>query len=38
VLGDDELAFTAGYQSAPQGSGGQAGSTLGIQYSNRIGR
>lgn len=28
LLGDDELAFTFGYQSAPQGGGGDAGGTL----------
>ena len=30
LLGDDELAFTFGYQSAPQGGGGDAGGTLGV--------
>ena len=34
----DELAFTFGYQSAPQGGGGDAGGTLGVTYSTRFGR
>ncbi|WBI84628.1 hypothetical protein PALA37_00258 [Pseudomonas aeruginosa] len=38
LLGDDELAFTFGYQSAPQGGGGDAGGTLGVTYSTRFGR
>ncbi|WP_256577064.1 tetratricopeptide repeat protein [Pseudomonas sp. Irchel s3b6] len=38
VLGNDELAFTAGYQSEPQGGNGQAGGTLGVSYSVRLGR
>ena len=38
VLGNDELAFTAGYQSEPQGGNGQAGGTLGVSYSVRVGR
>ena len=38
VLGDDELAFTLGYQSAPQGGDGEAGGGLGVTYSARFGR
>lgn len=38
LLGDDELAFTVGYQSAPRGGEGDAGGTLGITYSTRFGR
>jgi len=38
VLGDDELALTFGYQSAPQGGDGQAGGTLGVSYGVRFGR
>ncbi|MDZ5433345.1 tetratricopeptide repeat protein [Pseudomonas fluorescens] len=38
VLGDDELAFTFGYQSAPQGGDGKAGGTLGVSYGVRFGR
>lgn len=38
VLGDDELAFTFGYQSAPQGAGGEAGGVVGVTYSTRFGR
>ncbi|KAF0866061.1 tetratricopeptide repeat protein [Pseudomonas sp. LD120] len=38
VLGDDELAVTFGYQSAPQGGTGQSGGTAGISYSVRFGR
>lgn len=38
VLGNDELALTAGYQSEPQGGNGQAGGTLGVSYSVRLGR
>lgn len=38
VFGDDELAFTIGYQSAPEGGGGQSGGTLGISYALRFGR
>lgn len=38
LLGDDELAFTFGYQSAPQGGDGEAGGTLGVTYSTRFGR
>lgn len=38
LLGDDELAFTAGYQSAPRGGEGDAGGALGITYSTRFGR
>lgn len=38
VLGDDELAFTAGYQSAPIGGAGKAGGTATLSYSSRFGR
>ena len=38
VLGDDELALTLGYQSAPRGSDSEAGGTLGLTYSKRFGR
>lgn len=38
VLGDDELALTFGYQSAPQGGDGKAGGTLGVSYGVRFGR
>ncbi len=38
LLGDDELAITGGYQSAPRGSGGEPGGTLGLTYSLRFGR
>lgn len=38
VLGDDELALTFGYQSAPQGGDGEAGGTLGVSYGVRFGR
>lgn len=38
VLGDDELALTLGYQSAPQGGDGKAGGTLGVSYGVRFGR
>ena len=38
VLGNDELALTFGYQSAPQGGDGQAGGTLGVSYGVRFGR
>ncbi|CAD5108739.1 tetratricopeptide repeat protein [Zestomonas carbonaria] len=38
LLGDDELAFTAGYQSAPRGGEGDAGGSLGVTYSTRFGR
>jgi len=38
VLGDDELALTFGYQSAPQGGDGQSGGTLGVSYGVRFGR
>ena len=38
VLGDDELAVTLGYQSAPRGADGEAGGTLGVSYSLRFGR
>ncbi|SDS01675.1 Tetratricopeptide repeat-containing protein [Halopseudomonas xinjiangensis] len=38
LLGDDELAITGGYQSAPRGSGGEPGGTLGLTYSHRFGR
>ncbi|MGV8916638.1 MAG: tetratricopeptide repeat protein [Pseudomonas sp.] len=38
VLGDDELAVTFGYQSAPQGGTGKSGGTAGVSYSVRFGR
>ena len=38
LLGDDELAFTFGYQSAPRSGGGEPGGTMGISYSARFGR
>lgn len=39
LIGDDELAFTFGYQSAPKGrTKSQAGGTMGITYSSRFGR
>ncbi len=38
VLGDDELALLAGYNSAPVGGDGQAGSMLRLAYSLRFGR
>ncbi|UAW99488.1 tetratricopeptide repeat protein [Halopseudomonas nanhaiensis] len=38
LLGDDELAITGGYQSAPRGGGGEPGGTLGLTYSLRFGR
>ncbi|SFB00129.1 tetratricopeptide repeat protein [Pseudomonas sp. NFPP24] len=38
VLGDDELALTFGYQSAPQGADGKSGGTLGMSYGVRFGR
>jgi predicted Zn-dependent protease len=38
VLGNDELALTFGYQSAPQGGDGQSGGTLGVSYGVRFGR
>tara|TARA_R110000868_G_scaffold74298_1_gene214809 strand:- start:8088 stop:11705 length:3618 start_codon:yes stop_codon:yes gene_type:complete len=38
VLGDDELAFTFGFQSAPQNTGGEPGGTFGVTYSARFGR
>src|SRR3989344_5918354 len=38
VLGDDELAVTFGYQSAPRSGGGEAGGTFGLTYSARFGR
>ena len=38
VLGNDQLALTIGYQSAPQGGDGQAGGTLGVSYGVRFGR
>jgi len=38
VLGDDELAFTFGYQSAPRNGDGEPGGTLGVTYSARFGR
>ena len=38
VFGDDELSFTAGYQSEPIGGDGEAGGTATISYSSRFGR
>ena len=38
VLGDDALALTVGYQSAPQGGDGKSGGTLGMSYGVRFGR
>ncbi|NUT78209.1 tetratricopeptide repeat protein [Pseudomonas sp. C1C7] len=38
VLGDDELALTFGYQSAPQGGDGKSGGTMGVSYGVRFGR
>ncbi|MBP5117539.1 tetratricopeptide repeat protein [Pseudomonas protegens] len=38
VIGDDELAVTLGYQSAPQGGAGKSGGTAGVSYSVRFGR
>lgn len=38
VLGDDELAFSMGYQSAPQNGDGEPGGTAAITYSTRFGR
>ncbi|MEF9673689.1 hypothetical protein QNM99_21775 [Pseudomonas sp. PCH446] len=38
VLGNDELAVTFGYQSAPQGGTGKSGGTAGVSYSVRFGR
>lgn len=38
VLGDDELAVSMGYQSAPQNGDGEAGGTAAITYSSRFGR
>jgi len=38
VLGNDELALTVGYQSAPQGGDGKSGGTLGVSYGVRFGR
>ncbi|WDH20030.1 tetratricopeptide repeat protein [Pseudomonas chlororaphis] len=38
VIGDDELAVTFGYQSAPQGGTGKSGGTAGVSYSVRFGR
>ncbi|MGY2221255.1 tetratricopeptide repeat protein [Pseudomonas gingeri] len=38
VLGDDELAVTFGYQSAPEGGTGKSGGTAGVSYSVRFGR
>ena len=38
VLGDDELALTFGYQSAPRGVDAEAGGMLGLTYSKRFGR
>lgn len=38
VIGDDELAFSMGYQSAPQNGDGEPGGTAAITYSTRFGR
>lgn len=39
VFGDDELAFTFGYQSAPKSQlDSQSGGTIGVSYSARFGR
>lgn len=38
LLGDDELALSIGYQSAPQGGGGDAGGNVALTYSTRFGR
>ncbi|WP_177432018.1 tetratricopeptide repeat protein [Pseudomonas sp. o96-267] len=38
LFGDDELAVTLGYQSAPRGGEGDPGGSLGITYSTRFGR
>ncbi|HKS13336.1 MAG TPA: tetratricopeptide repeat protein, partial [Pseudomonas sp.] len=38
VIGDDELALTLGYQSAPEGGAGQSGGTVGLSYALRFGR
>ncbi|SNS52605.1 tetratricopeptide repeat protein [Pseudomonas segetis] len=38
VVGDDELAFSMGYQSAPQNGDGESGGTAAITYSTRFGR
>lgn len=38
VIGNDELALTVGYQSAPRGGAGRSGSTLGLTYAMRFGR
>ncbi len=39
VFGDDELAFTFGYQSAPKSQfESQPGGTIGVSYSSRFGR
>lgn len=38
VLGNDELALTFGYQSAPQGGDGQSGGVVGMSYGLRFGR
>jgi len=38
VLGGDELAFMAGYQSAPQGAEGKPGGVMTMTYSVRFGR
>jgi hypothetical protein len=38
LFGDDELAMTLGYQSAPRGGEGDPGGSLGITYSTRFGR
>lgn len=38
VLGGDELAFTVGYLSSPQGARSQSGGVIGVTYSSRFGR
>ncbi|NWB93265.1 tetratricopeptide repeat protein [Pseudomonas agarici] len=38
VLGDDELAVTLGYQSAPEGAADKSGGIMGVSYSVRFGR
>ncbi len=38
LTGNDELALTVGYQSAPRGGAGRSGGTLGLTYAMRFGR
>lgn len=38
VSGNDELSLTFGYQSAPRGSNAEAGGSLELSYSRRLGR